>query len=153
SGYRPSISPAGSFDNNTYQNHPGQLAAYVQDKIELDYLVVNMGLRFDYFQPDAQALVNPDNVAALDTLTPPYPSALLKDARSKSQFSPRVGLSYPISDKGAVHISYGHFFQIPAFEFLYKNPNFRITDQGTFPEFVGNTLGNPDLEPQRTTIY
>jgi outer membrane receptor protein involved in Fe transport len=153
SGYRPAISPPGSFDNNTYQNHPKQLAAYVQDKIELDYLVVNMGLRFDYFQPDGKALSNPDNVAALDTLSPPYPSALLRDASAKSQFSPRVGLSYPISDKGAVHISYGHFFQIPAFEFLYKNPNFRITDQGTFPEFVGNTLGNPDLQPQRTTIY
>ena len=53
----------------------------------------------------------------------------------------------------SIHISYGHFFQIPAFEFLYKNPNFRIPLTGDFPEFVGNTIGNADLEPQRTTIY
>lgn len=153
SGYRPAISPPGSFDNNTYTNHPYQLSGYFQDKIELDYLVVNVGLRYDYFQPDGRSLRNPDNVAALDTLTPPYPDALLQKAGAKSQVSPRVGLSYPISEKGAVHISYGHFFQIPAFEFLYKNPNLRITDQGVFPDFVGNTLGNPDLQPQRTTVY
>ena len=42
SGYRPAISPPGSFDNNTYTNHPYQLAAYIQDKIELDYLVVDL---------------------------------------------------------------------------------------------------------------
>lgn len=153
SGYRPAISAPGSFDNNTYANHPYQLSAYFQDKIELDYLVVNAGVRFDYFQPDGRSLRNPDDVAALDTLTPPYPDVLLLKASAKSQVSPRIGLSYPVSDKGAVHISYGYFFQIPAFEFLYKNPNLRITDQGVFPDFVGNTLGNPDLQPQRTTVY
>ncbi|RME01753.1 MAG: TonB-dependent receptor [Calditrichaeota bacterium] len=50
-------------------------------------------------------------------------------------------------------MSYGHFFQIPPFEFLYKNPNFRIPLTGNFPEFIGNTIGNADLEPQRTTMY
>lgn len=153
SGYKPALSPPGSFDNNGYKNHPYQLAAYVQDKIELDYLVVNVGLRYDYFQPDGSVLVNPDDVAALDTLRPPYPGILFRKASAKWQISPRIGLSYPMSDKGAIHISYGHFFQIPAFEFLYKNPNFRIADQGVFPDFVGNTLGNADLQPQRTTIY
>jgi len=153
SGYRPAISPPGSFDNNTYTNHPYQLAAYAQDKIELDYLVVNMGLRFDYFQPDGYILRDPDHVEALDSLSPPYPGYLLAKASAKSQLSPRFGLSYPISDKGAVHISYGHFFQIPPFEFLYKNPNFRIAGSNLFPEFVGNTIGNADLKPQRTAIY
>ena len=151
--YKPKLPTFGSFDYNSYRNQPLQLAAYVQDKIELDYLIVNIGLRWDYFQPDGNVLKNPDDIALLDTLAPPYPSKYFKKASAKSQISPRFGLSYPMTDKGAVHISYGHFFQIPAFSYLYKNPNFRIADQGNLPEFVGNTIGNADLQPQRTTMY
>ncbi len=153
SGFKPALPPAGSFDYNTYKNNPYQLSWYAQDKIELEYLVVNIGVRFDYFQPDGQALKDPDNIAILDSLQPPYPDKYFTRASAKSQFSPRIGISYPITDRGAVHFSYGHFFQIPAFEFLYKNPNFRIPLTGSFPEFVGNTIGNAGLEPQRTTMY
>ena len=117
---------SGGFTFNTYQAKPFQLAYYLQDKVEIDYLIVNVGLRFDYFQPDGKYLIDPNNISALDELQPPYPDSLQADATSKSQISPRIGLSYPISDQGAIHISYGHFFQIPPFEYLYLNPNFRI---------------------------
>jgi outer membrane receptor protein involved in Fe transport len=154
SGYKPALPAEGSFDFNVYQNHPYQLAAYIQDKIELEYLVVNIGLRYDYFQPDGRVLANADSIAKLDPpFLPPFPDGTFKKAGVKSQFSPRVGISYPITDRGAVHFSYGHFFQVPPFEFLYKNPNFRIPLTGNLPEFVGNVIGNADLEPQRTTMY
>ncbi|MFQ5606031.1 MAG: TonB-dependent receptor domain-containing protein [bacterium] len=152
-GFKPELPEPGSFDFNTYQNNPYQFAAYIQDKIELDYLIVNLGVRFDYFEPDGQTLNDPDDIAALDELHPPFPDSLFTRASAKYQFSPRVGLSYPISDRGAIHVSYGHFFQIPPFEFLYKNPNFRIPLTGNFPEFVGNTIGNADLDPQKTVVY
>ena len=149
----PYMPPAGGFDNTYYVNRPYQFALYAQDKIELDYLVVNVGVRYDYFQPDGQVLLDPTNVSVLDTLAPPFPAGYFRKASAKQQVSPRLGLSYPISDKGAVHISYGHFFQIPGFDYLYKNPNQRITVIGTNPDFVGNTIGNADLQPQRTTMY
>lgn len=151
--FKPALPAPGSFDFNTYLVHPYQLAYYLQGKIELEYLIVNLGVRFDYFQPDASYLINPDQVAELDTLTPPFPQQYFKKASVKSQVSPRLGISYPISDRGAIHISYGHFFQIPPFDFLYRNPNYRIPLVGDFPDFVGNMIGNPDLQPQRTTIY
>jgi outer membrane receptor protein involved in Fe transport len=153
SGYRPQLPVPGSFDYNLYTNHPFQLAGYIQDKIELEYLIVNVGLRYDYFEPDGMTLVDPNNIAALDSLQPPYSGPLFRKATAKFQASPRIGISYPITDRGAVHLSYGHFFQIPAFEFLYKNPSFRIPLTGDYPEFIGNTIGNADLEPQRTTMY
>ncbi len=153
SGFKPALPHKGDFDYNEYTNQPYQIAAYIQDKIELEYLIVNVGVRFDYFEPDGVVLRNPDNIAALDTLQPPFPSSLTKHASAKSQVSPRIGISYPITDRGAIHLSYGHFFQIPPFEFLYKNPNFRIPLTGSFPEFVGNAIGNADLQPQRTTMY
>ena len=151
--YQPKLPTPGAFNYNIYQNHPYQLAYYLQDKIELDYLIVNVGVRFDYFQPDGKVLIDPNNIAVLDNLQPPFPDSLFKKASSKYQISPRIGISYPISNEGAVHISYGHFFQIPPFEYLYKNPNFRIPLTGDYPEFVGNSIGNADLKPQETTMY
>lgn len=153
SGFKPALPKPGDFDYNVYSNTPYQLAAYVQDKIELDYLIVNVGFRYDYFEPDGKTLNNPDRIAELDQFQPPFPDSLFSKAKAKYQLSPRVGISFPISERGAVHLSYGHFFQIPPFEFLYKNPNFRIPLTGSFPEFVGNAIGNADLEPQSTTMY
>ncbi len=149
----PTMPSPGAFDYSVYDNHPYQLALYAQDKIEMDYLVVNVGVRWDYFQPDGQVLLNPNNISALDSLAPPFPPGYFRKASVKQQVSPRIGISYPISDRGAVHISYGHFFQIPAYDYLYKNPNQRIALTGVYPDFVGNTIGNADLQPQRTTMY
>ncbi|MCJ7554820.1 MAG: carboxypeptidase-like regulatory domain-containing protein, partial [Ignavibacteriaceae bacterium] len=138
--FEPMIPAPGAFNFNTYQANPYQFAYYIQDKVEIDYLIVNVGLRFDYFEPDGTYLKDPNKIHLLDELQPPFPDSLLIRAKSKYQISPRIGLSYPISDKGAVHISYGHFFQIPPFENLYRNPNFRIPLTGNFPENIGNTI-------------
>ncbi len=151
--YKPSLPQPGAFNYNIFHNNPYQFAFYIQDKIELNYLIVNLGIRFDYFQPDGQVLRDPNNIAELDPLQPPYPSKYFVKASEKKQISPRIGISYPISDKGALHISYGHFFQIPPFEYLYKNPNFRIPLTGNFPQFIGNSIGNANLKPQETTMY
>jgi outer membrane receptor protein involved in Fe transport len=153
SNFRPMLPSPGAFNFNKYKANPYQFAYYLQDKIEIDYLIVNIGVRFDYFQPDGSYLKDPNKINLLDPLQPPFPDTLLIKADSKHQISPRVGLSYPISDKGAIHISYGHFFQVPPFENLYRNPNFRIPLSGDFPEAIGNTIGNADLEPQQTIMY
>ena len=153
SNFEPKIPEPGAFNFNIYQSNPYQFAYYIQDKLEYDYLIVNVGLRFDYFEPDGKYLKDPNKINELDEFLPPFPDSLLIKAKSKYQFSPRIGLSYPISDKGAIHISYGHFFQIPPFENLYRNPNFRIPLTGDFPENIGNTIGNADLKPQQTIMY
>ncbi len=153
SNYKPSVPSPGTFNYNVYTNHPVQFASYLQDKIELDYLVVNIGLRFDMFKPDAKTMKDPNKIGDLDALIPPYPDSLFTEASVKYQISPRLGISYPMSDKGAIHISYGHFFQIPPFEFLYKNPNFRIPLTGNYPQNIGTSIGNADLKPQQTTMY
>ena len=152
-GYKPALPKIGDFDYNIYKNHPYQLAGYLQDKIELSYLIVNIGVRFDYFEPDGQVLDNPNQISVLDSLAPPYPAGYFHKASAKWQISPRLGISYPISDKGALHISYGHFFQVPPFQFLYNNPNFRIPLTGNYPQYVGSTIGNADLKPQETVMY
>jgi outer membrane receptor for ferrienterochelin and colicin len=67
-----------------------------------------------------------------------------KKAKAKWQLSPRIGFSFPITARGVVHFSYGHFFQIPHFELLYENPQFKLSPS------VTNVMGNADLSPEQT---
>ena len=135
-------------NNDEYLYHPLELSAYIQDKIELDYMVVNAGVRFDYFESDGNTPDDFQNPSRANYLS----------VKNTSQISPRFGLSYPITDRGAIHVSYGHFFQIPNFEYLYTNPDYELyatSDYGSTdpPERSPNTIGNAELKPQKTTIY
>jgi len=135
-------------NNDEYLLHPLEVSAYVQDKIELAYMVVNVGVRYDFFKSDGYV--------PLDFLQPAV--SPLRKARSSQQLSPRFGLSYPITDRGAIHVSYGHFFQIPNFEYLFSNPDFELYATSNYgstspPERTPNTIGNAELKPQKTTIY
>ena len=64
------------------------------------------------------------------------------------QISPRIGIAYPITDQGVIHVSYGHFFQIPNYSFLYANPEFEILNNNN-----GGILGNAALLPEKTVMY
>ncbi|MFZ5515987.1 MAG: TonB-dependent receptor [Candidatus Zhuqueibacterota bacterium] len=140
--------PLTSTGNDQYRRYPKELAAYIQDKIELKDMIVNVGLRYDYFnsawkvvEDNSDRRLVPGNRTSLDDLA-------LKDATVKHQVSPRLGVAYPITDQGTIHFSYGHFFQIPPFAYLYSNPEFEVIS-GRF----NSVLGNADLNPQQTVIY
>ena len=66
-----------------------------------------------------------------------------------TQLSPRFALAFPITDKGYLHFSYGHFFQNPSFSYIYDNPEFEVPAASG----VNSTMGNANMEPQRTTQY
>ncbi|TVQ09325.1 MAG: TonB-dependent receptor [Balneolaceae bacterium] len=138
-GFMPEIPPQGTPDHVFYDEQPMEISAYIQDKMEFDYLVVNLGVRFDYFESNSQV---PENYGrpANSPREPTDPNW---------QISPRIGLAYPISDNGIVHVSYGHFFQIPSFQYLYTNPDYTYN-----PEVgLGRVFGNPNLKPQQTISY
>ncbi|MBN1154482.1 TonB-dependent receptor [candidate division KSB1 bacterium] len=141
------ISPITAFNNNQYTHYPEEFAFYVQDKMEFDYLIVNAGVRFDYFDSDGEKVIDTSN---------PEESPRER-VETSSQFSPRIGLAYPITDRGVIHVSYGHFFQIPRFDYLYVNPEFELYRlQSTVsppPNSQLNTIGNAELKPQKTVIY
>ena len=142
----PQIADPASNRNNRYEQRPFEAAAYVQDKIEIDNLIVNAGLRFDYF--DANARVPTDLRDPQNRLAPRPDAEAYTDATVKLQVSPRLGLAFPITDRGVIHASYGQFFQLPEFGRLYENSEFEVA-LGNFNTY----LGNADLEPQRSTVY
>jgi len=147
---QPRISPD-VFSDNSLTAHPKEFAVYVQDKMEFKGLIVNAGLRFDYFDPDyqipnewaqaeAEEIINPDNKTELISNR--------KDAPSQTQFSPRLGVAFPISSTGVMRFSAGMFFQIPALNLLYTNPEYEVN-----PTSSSNQFGNPSLSPERTLSF
>ena len=109
-------------------------------------LIINVGLRYDYF--DANSMIPTDLRDPDNSLTNrPEPEAF-KKVKPKQQFSPRVGFAFPITASGVIYASYGQFFQIPEFSRLYENPSFTVRG-GTF----NTVLGNADLEAQRSVLY
>jgi len=155
-----------------YTREPIELSGYVQDKLEYEQMVVNIGVRFDYFDPRAQVLVDPSDPNVYlprriehqfhdtngnGTQDPGETSTTLderlgywyKDATVKTNISPRLGISYPITDRGILHFSYGHFLQIPSFIHLYQKPGYKVTTASG----IQGVYGNPDLEAQKTTMY
>ena len=145
--YEIQIPSVSSWYNNTYTHEPEEISAYIQDKLELGEMIINLGLRYDYFNPDGTVPENFYNTVGAPKRT----------AETSSQLSPRVGIAYPISDQGVIHFSYGHFFQIPNYEHLYINPDFEVSliqlkgDQPPRGSF--NIMGNAELKPQKTVSY
>jgi outer membrane receptor for ferrienterochelin and colicin len=155
--YRASIPPASSPLFQEYSERPIEFSAYVQDKLEYERMIVNVGVRFDYFNSRGKILHDPNdpNVylpqkAENKALTLDERLAKWYDnASAKSSVSPRFGISYPITDRGVLHFSYGHFLQIPSFEYLFQNPGYKVNSVDP----LQGVYGNADLKPQRTTMY
>jgi outer membrane receptor protein involved in Fe transport len=131
--------------------YPKQGAAYIQDRIELGDLVVRAGLRYEYFDPNAYIPSNLQNPA--NTIRG-VPGSVLKKAKIKHTFAPRLGFGFPLTDKSSLHFSYGHFYQMPIYRELYENANYQVleflTGGATYRQ---DYLGNPDLKPEVTVQY
>jgi outer membrane receptor for ferrienterochelin and colicin len=139
-----------------YTKEPIELSAYLQDKVEFDNFIINLGLRYDYFDPRTRMPEDTRNPELINL----FPSNTV-EASAKSQLSPRLGVAFPISSTGVIHVSYGHFFQIPNFEYLYEGITDSDSPDSTWEskyflprEARLNTVkGNPDLEAERTIMY
>ncbi|MDM7924659.1 MAG: TonB-dependent receptor [bacterium] len=183
--FEPAIPELSSVDRQKYDRSPRELAAYVQDKIELKDLIVNLGLRFDYF--DANSVIpsdptdpsvyypfKPEHIyrgyrapdsplsgadltawqSQFEKYTPEQRRAFMqKKVDAQMALSPRLGVSYPITDQGVIHFSYGHFFQMPEFQYLYSNPDFKMPAGGLGAGNQDLIFGNAALKPQKTTQY
>lgn len=139
--------------NETY--HPLEFSAFVQDRMEFLGMILNIGLRYDYFNPNRDwfttrdlynLAVDPEYDPALD------PDGNQEDALGRVRFSfdnvlakprspapsfhrvsPRLGVSFPITPETVLHFNYGHFYQMPPldrmFEFGYFRPEYIVLRQ------------------------
>ena len=128
-----------------YVRQPMDFSTYIQDKIEIGEIIVNAGLRFELYDLNTTVV---KNKRALSDLI--GQESNLVPTTIKTQILPRFGMSFPISDGGAFHFSYGHFSQQPSFELLFRNP---IDEHMTSLLLDGTTVGSPDLKPEKTISY
>ncbi|MGE3062103.1 MAG: carboxypeptidase-like regulatory domain-containing protein [bacterium] len=157
-----------------YHVYPQQIAAYVQDKMEFEGMVVNLGIRLDYldantpYYSDAtnrnfplykDTVINEDTVLVPNIVKPATPlegytqadwDSLvwpISMASKKYKVSPRLGISHPISETSVLHFNYGHFFQTPQMDYLFTGLGIDFSKRGN------SNIGSPNLEAERTVSY
>ena len=138
------------FTNNSLEVKPYELAAYSQVKVELDELIVNAGLRVDYFEPDFLVPIDLTQYH-LDTVLDPSTGNMVSNRKTADptyQVSPRLGVAFPISEQGVMRFSAGLFFQTPQLNLLYTNNEFERAEGAD-----RYTIGNANLEPERTLQF
>ncbi len=117
-----------------YMVNPTYAAFYVQDKLEFREIILNAGIRLDYLDAD------------IDFWDDPVKKTAKVHTQSKTQLSPRLGISHPISDLTVVHFNYGYYFQVPQYRYMFTNLQ---ADLSTGYPLVGN----PNMDAEKTVAY
>ena len=151
-GYDQQGNEADDYDFTDGITPPGEpviLGAYFQDKIELEDLTLNIGMRFDSFNFGSEAPESWDELhltnGRIDREESGYGTV-----DSYTYISPRVGMSFPVTDQTVLHAQYGKFVQHPILNRLYLSDSRFAANHSQ-----GNMVVSPNgsLKPEKTTQY
>ena len=117
---------------DSFHVYPNTGALYLQDRFEIEGLVAQVGLRYDYWFPGRQVERLMDAAGA--------------PVRFKGYLAPRIQLSHPLGSFSDVYFNYGHFSQRPPYFYVYSNANDGVVDEAS-------RIGNPDLDPTVSVQY
>ncbi|MCP4581134.1 MAG: TonB-dependent receptor [candidate division Zixibacteria bacterium] len=150
---KPGVGQTGlGLDHDIYKVHPNTGAIYIQDKVSSFGLIVNLGLRYDWWVPGKyidRLVVDRQSEIVSDNLREAY----LRDTfgllghRGKGHISPRIGISHPVLDNVMLFYSYGHFSKLPQPQRVYA----KLSSVGTSSSYP--LFGNPNLNPETTVSY
>jgi hypothetical protein len=106
---------------SVWQTYPIRGGLYIQDKLEFEGMIANLGVRFDYSDPGAEWYeLDPFDRAlsgalsgGLDTLVAKVP------VKKQFDISPRLGVAFPISVNSKLFFNYGHSRSMPLPEQLF----------------------------------
>ncbi len=133
--YQNNVTDPGSMENQRFNAYPYEGSVYLQDKMEYEGFIANLGMRFDFYDLKTDYYTNKFYPLA-------NPNAKARTALY-TRLQPRLGFSFPVSEITVFHLNYGTFTQRPNFNQLFYNG---ISDASL-------TLGNPRLEPENTKAY
>ena len=122
--------------------------AYIQDKLEFQGMIANLGLRFDYNDPrtDWYTVDQYSKYFARQYKSQFEEKAPKEPAKGHLKISPRLGISHPITSVSKLYFNYGHFYSMPTSSDMF-NINYGIMAMG-----IGS-IGNPNAELPRTISY
>jgi len=125
-----------------YEANPFQGAYYLQDKMEWEGMIVNAGLRFDFwYLGEKYKIVRDGGIASWEDFE--------EDKKFQMMISPRLGVSHPISETAVMHFAYNYQNQLPQMQYIFTTQTWE--DAITSNQAV--VVGTPDLEPQVTVTY
>ena len=151
--YGNEISGDEDYENGVYVEGPRKplfFSSYLQDKIEWNDLVINAGLRLDYFDSDDKTLQDP-----LDPQIDEQSGLVVRsewvDVDPWVNVSPRLGFSFPVTEKTVFYSQYGKFIQMGQLDQVYFS-TWRMSRQIQGGFYYINPIGF-GLEPIKTTSY
>lgn len=150
---KPGVGRTGlGLDHDIYKVYPNTGAVYVQDKIASFGLIVNLGLRYDWWFPGKyvdRLVIDQQSEIVSDELKQSYinDTFSLFGLRGKGHLSPRIGISHPVLDNVMLFYSYGHFSKLPQPQRVYAKLS-SVSTSSAYPLF-----GNPNLNPETTVSY
>ncbi|NOZ03884.1 MAG: TonB-dependent receptor [FCB group bacterium] len=126
-------------------------AVFIQDRITFEGMTANLGIRYDYWFPGKyveDAINDPNTIIVTDAAREKFKRETFElfGYRGKGRLSPRFGISHPVTDNDVLYFYYGHFSQLPTFQYVYAK--LKSTSQSTYQVF-----GNPNLNPKTTVQY
>lgn len=128
--------------------HPVQSAFYIQDKIELKDLILNAGIRVDYFDSGVESWKDPARLTF--TSANLIADTSFGDSKKYTVISPRLGWSFPVTEKTKFHAQFGKFVQMPKLNDMYDGHTAvaRFLQGGN-----ARSMPNPNLKPMQTIQY
>jgi outer membrane receptor protein involved in Fe transport len=138
----PSLDTPRGVQSDIYKFWCWNGSAFLQDRVRFEGMNLRLGLRLDVFDPGRYA-VNAFNRFIESTGFDAHDASFLK--RSEWQVSPRLGVSYPISERDALYFNYGRFYQVPRLEVLFQS----LGVLGSVPQ----EFGNPLMDAETTIMY
>jgi len=149
------IDPAIGVLLEQYDRKPSEMGFYAQDRIEFSGLIMNIGGRVDGFNPDAAEFANfftPYNYPPTGVFTSgtvprmdfvPYRGSNLS---MQWYFSPRIGVSHPITENSTMYFSFSHSAQPIPFSQIYIGYN-NVNNPSLPTQFRANQ------DPYKSTNY
>jgi outer membrane receptor for Fe3+-dicitrate len=126
--------------------------AYITDRVEYEDLILNLGLRYDYIDVDNLMMVDPANPQlSVNANTGALIQSGWTEVPSFSAVSPRIGLSFPITDRTMFHAQFGKFVQQTRLNDMYQGYSrvaYELRQSYAFLAAVGS-----NIRPTRTTQY
>lgn len=126
---------------DSFYVHPYTGAVNISDKMEFSDITLNPGLRFDIYQPDSKTINDIYN---------PLGTAGTSTTQLQTQLSPRLAITYAVTDQTTFDFGYNWYFRQPSLEFALTNA---ATSASGFQNALvrGNqTIGNGGLNAERT---
>lgn len=117
-------------------------ALYVSTRFDYKSIVFQPGIRFDFINPNTK--MPPSRRSSISEVVKALQTA--EDASLKFQVSPRIGVSYPITEASQFRVNFGVMFKMPDYNNLYDNA-FGDAQRGN------QLFGNPNIDPQKAFIY